>query len=620
MLGSKTKRVATYGKRAHRIVATDAFSKSGRSGSTALSPPVAVIALDDSMSETSPLSSPVKLKAVSPVIKKKSTTKRRVTSKSTDVPASVRRPLAPREPAVSINVGSKQVARPPKNLPKKPPRSPVVNVEIIILDDEGRTVTKERRVSKTGAQVNPMTTSPSPSLSKRDKEGADVQKPRKAHRVKPVAIGTSSDSETELFVPRRKRAVARPRRIVVSSDEDKSEEQEVPQIPVPIPVPVPSRSPLLHRSPSPPPRTSTSPRKYSTPARIKQRRSSPRPLQHESIANKPRQLTPIRRRKKSFPQSPGSVISPEDDESDLDDTDVSDLLKFADLSMSDYQEHTPEVPEYLLPLLQECHQDSPHEFSSFINSFPFDPLVQTYESKLVPYSKAEFRKVGEASYSEVFGIGSVVLKIVPLRDESGRKANRPDIESPPPSDVRDVLQEIAATRSMGDLCEGFTKLLRTYVVRGKYPSLLLSLWDEFNDVKGSESVKPGEPRHPERVPRFAHLIPPKTRSRWLRPTLSSSCQMAVQTWKRTRFRPLQKMGGSKPAAFFGKLCTAFPMQRNLFHSRSVLSPASVASICTQIHLSIAISTGVRYSYRTSHCQAFQSGAQPPLPWMIIAPE
>ena len=186
------------------------------------------------------------------------------------------------------------------------------------------------------------------------------------------------------------------------------------------------------------------------------------------------------------------MISLEDDESDLDDTDVNDLLKFADLSISDYQEHAPEVPEYLLPLLQECNQGSPHEFSSFINSFPFDPIVQSYESELATYSKAEFRKVGEASYSEVFGIGSVVLKIVPLRNESETKVEGYDVESPPPSDARDVLREIAATRSMGELCEGFIKLLRTYVVRGKYPSLLLSLWDEYNDVKGSESIKPGK--------------------------------------------------------------------------------------------------------------------------------
>jgi len=495
MLGLKTKRVVAYGKRAHRIVANDGFSKAGISGRTTV---------DDPVSDTSPLPSPVKPKAASPVMKKKSTA-RKIVTKRIDSSASVRRPLAPREPAVSVNVEHKQVVRLPTKPTKKPLPS-VVDVEIIVMDNEGRTVAKERRVSKTGAQVNPVTTSP-PPRPKHNKKNAEVQKPRKTHRAKPTVIEASSDSELELPIPRQKRAATLRRRVVISSDEDEPDEQEGIPAPISIPPSISSPSPPRH-SPSPPPlRTSPSPRKYSSPPRMKHRRSSPRPLQYDPITNKPRQLTPIRRGKKPLPQSPGSVISLEDDESDLDDADVNDLLKFAGLSITDYQEHAPKVPEYLLPLLQECSQDSPHEFSSFINSFPFDPIVQSYESELAAYSKAEFRKVGEASYSEVFGIGSVVLKIVPLRDESGTKADGYDAESPPPSDARDVLQEIAATRSMGELCEGFTKLLRTYVVRGKYPSLLLSLWDEYNDVKGSESIKPGESERGQLYLRFAHVLP-----------------------------------------------------------------------------------------------------------------
>jgi hypothetical protein len=150
------------------------------------------------------------------------------------------------------------------------------------------------------------------------------------------------------------------------------------------------------------------------------------------------------------------VISLEGDESDLDDTDVNDILKVrGPLHVQTTKSTRLRSPTYLLPLLQECNQGSPHEFSSFINSFPFDPIVQSYESELAAYSKAEFRKVGEASYSEVFGIGSVVLKIVPLRDEYRNENRRVhDVESPPTSDARDVLQEIAITRSMGELCEG----------------------------------------------------------------------------------------------------------------------------------------------------------------------
>ena len=39
---------------------------------------------------------------------------------------------------------------------------------------------------------------------------------------------------------------------------------------------------------------------------------------------------------------------------------------------------------------------------------------------------------------------------------------------------------------------GFVKLLKNYVVRGRYPEVLLQLWDEYNERKGSESIRPGE--------------------------------------------------------------------------------------------------------------------------------
>lgn len=85
-----------------------------------------------------------------------------------------------------------------------------------------------------------------------------------------------------------------------------------------------------------------------------------------------------------------------------------------------------------------------------------------------------------------------MLKIIPLRDEEQLGFDL-DVDSPSPSDAKDVLKEINVTSSMGEMCNGFIKLLRTYVVRGKYPSLLLSAWDDFNQTKGSESIKPGGP-------------------------------------------------------------------------------------------------------------------------------
>ena len=119
--------------------------------------------------------------------------------------------------------------------------------------------------------------------------------------------------------------------------------------------------------------------------------------------------------------------------------------------------------------------------------FPHDPVVRRQDASGPP----TFQKIGEASFSEVFGIGNVVLKIIPLRDEERGGAVAHDVDGPAPSDAKDVLKEIIVTRLMGDCMSGFVELLKTYVVRGKYPSLLLDLWDEYDERKGSESVRPG---------------------------------------------------------------------------------------------------------------------------------
>jgi len=171
-------------------------------------------------------------------------------------------------------------------------------------------------------------------------------------------------------------------------------------------------------------------------------------------------------------------------------------IGLTDLSISQPYSHDDIVdsqPLHLVPLLKACGQNCPHEFSAFIESFPFDPIVQDYygDGKSGNSCKATFQKIGEASYSEVFGIGDVVLKVIPIRDEHSQLDVTLDSEGPAPSDGKDVLKEMIVTDAMGGLCNGFVKLLRTYVVRGKYPSLLLSLWDEYNERKGSESIRPG---------------------------------------------------------------------------------------------------------------------------------
>jgi len=114
-------------------------------------------------------------------------------------------------------------------------------------------------------------------------------------------------------------------------------------------------------------------------------------------------------------------------------------------------------PKHLKPLLKECQQVTPLDFTSFVETFPFHELDGSISA-----SSPSFRKIGEASFSEVYAVGNVVLKVIPLRDESGASVlqDPDDEELPQESDAKDVLQEIVVTRAMGRLCPGFIRLLR----------------------------------------------------------------------------------------------------------------------------------------------------------------
>ncbi|TFY58992.1 hypothetical protein EVJ58_g6063 [Rhodofomes roseus] len=117
---------------------------------------------------------------------------------------------------------------------------------------------------------------------------------------------------------------------------------------------------------------------------------------------------------------------------------------------------------------------------------PAQSAQQQQDQRVAAWHDGLRRKIGEALYSEVFGIGDVVLRVIPLRDEEQTSSRDDDgLESPAPSDAKDVLKEIIVTRAMGEICPGFVKLLRMYVVRGTYPLLLLVLWDNYNERKGN---------------------------------------------------------------------------------------------------------------------------------------
>lgn len=510
-LGTRTKRVLTYGRRGHRIVNTTE-EKHDQSPE----PESVVPEHRQNLQESSPKPKQRRAKASSPM---KARLAKAAASPKTQVgrpnkPIVTRHPLAAYE---SNMPGSP--ARPPRKRSTAQigclkPTSPVVNVDIIVIDEEGRRVSQEQRFSRMDVQANSLTESPSPAKPRAQRPSKRKFKDVSFNKPVPISrISISSDTEDESRIQsKHKTPRSRKRAIIISSDESEDEEV-ISQKPIPPLAPYPNQ---------------------------KRTDSLELPAYKEFVVrSQPRQLTPIHRGKNIYPRPPSPSPSL--------DSDLDVELQLADLSISSLvEDETLPPPDYLLPLLAECQQTTPHEFSAFIETFPFDPVVRTRDQGP---SKLEFRKIGEASYSEVFGIGDVVLKIIPLRNE-GDALGDADVDSPSPSDAKDVLKEINVTKSMGEICDGFIKLLRAYVVRGKYPSLLLSCWDEFNESKGSESIKPGG--CPSRL-----VISNDPNCRQIhfqshRPTLSSCFLTVDQTLKLTPLFLPRKSVGVKPPAYFGR--------------------------------------------------------------------
>lgn len=439
-------------------------------------------------------------------------------------PLSSQSPNVPRLAAPTFAGKKKGRVSGSKGTPLKQSLSPFVDVDIVVVDDAGHRFSHERRVSRTDVQVNPtIFTSPhEDSALSSDSDGEYLpapKRPSKRSRAK-IVISSSDESDAPASSHRPPKAassrtsapkppsrpakappaapsvdpVARNNLVLnrpVPSDHSKRPETNgtAPSKPV---VQAPN---VVHSSNKPsigghadqgklplpkakPSRSALEPALYID---TTQRRHSPMPAR-----SKPRPLTPARYRHSVFPRPPSPLSSSTSD----DDYDLS--VDLAELTLSDtphQSEPTIPPPSYLLPLLTECGQTTAHEFSAFIESFPFDPIVQQNSDA----GKVAFQKIGEASYSEVFGIGDVVLKVIPLSDEDIKSggAGFGEAETPAPSNARDVLKEMIVTRAMGEMCDGFVKLLRTYVVRGKYPSLLLDLWDGYHERKGSESIRPG---------------------------------------------------------------------------------------------------------------------------------
>ncbi|PFH51288.1 hypothetical protein AMATHDRAFT_3141 [Amanita thiersii Skay4041] len=539
MLGPHTKQINTYGKRSHRIISHE---RSVKEIPNIFDEPAAQIQWAPIVSKmrkrenavgnhvpksqsrvihvqrkkpTTPVISPLRKIKSSRVIedsqrpgkdsgskKPPSATKLQVEIEPLHPIDSERTPLAnyplnvPSPPIASTRLKHASARRSALKLLK--PSSKVIDMDIITLDEDGNAIAKERRVSHTNVEVN--------SINR------DVS--TRPQRHQPMVDDSLENGEIRDITPDRP-VIRRPQKKVapnrIYSDESSSEEDESFQCVSSLPrqsISPPYVTNVHHHNNN---RRNTDVRvqvtarsaastAIITPSHPKGSTSTGRAQRVPSPIIRPRQLTPIRNggstRKFNIPQSPPT---PSDfDELSLDFEDLSiDYLSFPSLSSDS------KVPEYLIPLLQECHQEDCglHEFSAFIESFPYDPIVRSSTSHH-NIRKLGFKKIGEASYSEVFGIGDVVLKIIPLRDElaghngivtgprENARSGRDEREGPAPSDAKDVRKEIIVTRAMGEVCDGFVKLLKSYVVRGRYPELLLQLWDEFNETRGSESIRP----------------------------------------------------------------------------------------------------------------------------------
>ena len=425
-------------------------------------------------------------------------------------PLSAFRLNIPNSPAVS-----QKLSRFPskKGTPSKLSKrfSPFIDTDIIVLDDEGKIVRKERRrVSRTGIGANPARQAPSNDVQASkasDPEPEAIDQPRRPkHAARKRAIVVSDDSESEeeekspLKLIKGSRLEAS-RNSNLSLQMSKATLRSVVEVVMP---PAPFRTNRqkivpLSTSPLPSPKVPDQhspfqPPKVSEQSSLSQQNFVPRPapMRYPLVSSpivKPRQLTPIRGGHKRLfdPPSPPSPTTPTDFDLSIDFSD--DSIQSPSQVQDSYKSEF-EVPGYLKPLLEECCQETsgPYNFSAFIESFPYDPIISRGNEDV----DVRFRKIGEASYSEVFGISDVVLKVIPLRDESeASETSAPKEDGPAPTDAKDVRKEIIVTRAMGEVYNGFVKLLKTYVVRGRYPEVLLQLWDEYNEKKGSESVRPG---------------------------------------------------------------------------------------------------------------------------------
>ncbi|GAA5955282.1 hypothetical protein JCM3765_003270 [Sporobolomyces pararoseus] len=178
-----------------------------------------------------------------------------------------------------------------------------------------------------------------------------------------------------------------------------------------------------------------------------------------------------------------------------DDTPAAEEEEEASLSESSLESIAPSrpfpalsphaFPSILSPLLRSTFSPAsvkPYDFSSFVTS-PLSPF------SLPSTEEKPWRKVGEASYSEVFSTfdekgEEVVIKIIPIASINPTREQLGEEDMPDASDWKSVKREIEISECLGGetsekKLEGFVKFRGSFLVQGSYPSSLLSSWDLF---------------------------------------------------------------------------------------------------------------------------------------------
>jgi serine/threonine-protein kinase haspin len=251
MLSGRTKQVVSYGRRGRRIINAPDDQRRTENYDTQLhdvdpysapSPvPGKKHTAEPKVQVYSPLdldASPFNPRPPTRLYKpaKRTTMKAKKSPKLTkigkaEVPVPVRYPLAlfspnvPGSPAVASIVVKKRKPTQTKKSPLKPqPTSPTVDLDIVVLDNQGRRVSQERRVSRTDVQVNCV-----------DAGVTGTRKARK-HTAQERYSDVSSDVNESLAPkPAKMKRGTKARPIVVSDDSSTDEEDDGPLAKIPKP-------------------------------------------------------------------------------------------------------------------------------------------------------------------------------------------------------------------------------------------------------------------------------------------------------------------------------------------------------------------------------------------------